>query len=59
MKKLELIPSNRNSELNKQARREYGIWLHQQHESRARFCYVEICGHGLYTARTRGRSVIG
>ena len=59
MKKLELIPSNRNCELNKQARREHSIWLQQQHESGARFCYVDECGHGLYTARTRGRSVIG
>ena len=35
------------------------MWLQQEHESGARFCYVDECGHGSYTARTRGRSVIG
>ena len=59
MEKLELIPGNRNSELNKQARRDYAIWLQQQHKSGARFRFVDECGHGLYTARTRGRTVIG
>ena len=59
MKKLEFIPTNRNSEHVKIARQEYALWLQLQHENRATFCYVDICGFGMYTARTRSRSVIG
>ena len=58
MKKLELIPANRNSEQVNIAKREHALWLQSQHENGATFCYVDECGFGKYTARTRGRSVI-
>ena len=59
LKKLEPIPISRNSVDIKEARRDHAIWLQSQHESGGRFCYVDETGFGLYTARTRGRSVKG
>ena len=57
MKKLEQIPINRNCEELKESRKEHAAWLMSQHELGARFCYVDECGFGLYTSRTRGRAV--
>ena len=59
MKKLEQIPINRNCEELKASRREHATWLMSKHEMGARFCYVDECGFGLYTSRTRGRAVRG
>ena len=59
VKKLELLPSVRNSPANKECRRTHALWLQEQHEIGARFCYVDECGFGLYTARNRGRSMQG
>ena len=59
MKKLEQIPINRNWEELKASRKEHATWLMSQHEMGARFCYVDECGFGLYTSRTRGRAVRG
>ena len=59
MEKLELIPTYRNSEQVKTARREHALWLQSQQEHGAKYFYVDECGCGMYTARTRGRSVIG
>jgi transposase len=59
MKKLELLPERRNSLENKEARRDFSEWLQQEHEAGAKFCFVDECGYGLFTARSRGRSVRG
>ena len=59
VKKLELLPSVRNSPANKECRRTHALWLQEQLEIGARFCYVDECGFGLYTARNRGRSMQG
>ena len=58
-KKLDQIPINRNCNYVKVARKEYASWFLSQHEAGATFCYVDECGFGLYTARTRGRAVKG
>ena len=44
MKKLELIPTNRNSEEVKTTRREHALWIQSQYENGATFCYVDECG---------------
>ena len=59
LKKLDQIPINRNCNHVKVARKEYASWFLSQHEAGATFCYVDECGFGLYTARTRGRAVKG
>ena len=59
MKKLVQIPINRNCEELKASGREHATCLMSQHEMGARFCYVDECGFGLYTSRTRGRAVRG
>lgn len=59
LKKMELVPMNRNSEENKIARRQHASWLQTQYELGAQFCYIDECGFGLYTARSHGRSVRG
>ena len=51
VKKLELLPSVRNSPANKECGRNHALWLQEQHEIVARFCYVDECGFGIYTAR--------
>ncbi|XP_062521969.1 uncharacterized protein LOC134196766 [Corticium candelabrum] len=56
---MELVPERRNSLENKEARKRHAEWLQREHEQGARFCYVDECGYGMYTARTRGRSVRG
>ncbi len=58
LKKMELI-TERTSLENKEARKKHSEWLQREQEQGARFCYVDECGYGMYTARTRGRSVRG
>ena len=57
LKKMELVPERRNSLENKDSRKRHAEWLQREHEQGARFCYVDECGYGMYTARTRGKSV--
>ena len=59
VKKLELIPTIRNYPANKDCRKQLTLWLQEQHGIGARFFYVDECGFSLYTARNRGRSVLG
>ena len=59
LKKMELVPMNRNSEENKISRRQHASWLQTQYELGAQFCYIDECGFGIYTARSQGRSVRG
>ena len=49
LKKMELVPMNRNSEENKIARRQHASWLQTQYELAAQFCYIDECGFGIYT----------
>ena len=53
------IPINRNCNQVKVARKEYASCVLSQHEAGETFFYVDECGFGMYTVKTRGRAVKG
>lgn len=55
LKKLEDAPTERNSNLTKQRRRDYAAWL-MQNVQRYDFIYVDEAGINIWTKRTRGRA---